>query len=162
MLGIPTARLNTVVWGIAALLSFFALFLKAGISGVPIGFAAGLPLLMLALAALVIGRLERLPTVAFAAIALGLLEFGALNNSDSPVLAYPIMAAAIFVVLLVQRPAVAAGQRPRPAVGVGPKRSARCRPGYWPTRSSARCAGRWWRWPSWRCCSCRASSRSVT
>ncbi len=107
MLGIPTARLNTVVWGIAALLSFVALFLKAGISGVPIGFAAGLPLLMLALAALVIGRLERLPTVTFAAIALGLLEFGALNNSDSPVLAYPIMAAAIFVVLLVQRPSSA-------------------------------------------------------
>ncbi|MGI9052559.1 MAG: ABC transporter permease subunit [Ilumatobacteraceae bacterium] len=103
MLGVPTARLNTVVWGIAAILSFIALFLKAGISGVPIGFAAGLPLLLQALAALVIGRLEHLPTVAFAAIALGLLEFGALNNADSPVLAYPIMAAAIFVVLLVQR-----------------------------------------------------------
>lgn len=107
MLGIPTSRLNTLVWGVAALLSFVALFLKAGISGVPIGFAAGLPLLLQALAALVIGRLERLPTVAFAAVALGLLEFGALNNADSPALAYPIMAAAIFVVLLIQRSSAA-------------------------------------------------------
>ena len=42
MLGIPVARLNTVVWMLAASLSFLALFLRSGITGVPLGFAEGL------------------------------------------------------------------------------------------------------------------------
>ncbi len=103
MLGIPVARLNTVVWTLATTLSFVALFLRSGITGVPLGYAAGLPELLKALAALVIGRLERLPTIFFAAISLGVLEFGVQFNADSPYLAYPIMAAAMFVCLLAQR-----------------------------------------------------------
>ena len=103
MLGIPVGRLNTVVWAIAAAMSFVALFLRSGIIGVPVGYAAGLPTLLQSLAALVIARLERLPTVAAAAIALGLLESGVRFNSDTPAAAYPIMAAVMFVVLLVQR-----------------------------------------------------------
>ena len=106
MLGIPVARLNTVVWGLAAVLSFIGLFMRSGIIGVPLGFAAGLPALLQALTALVIGRLERLPTIACAAVALGLLEFGVQFNADSPFLAYPIMAAAMFIVMLAQRPSV--------------------------------------------------------
>ena len=102
MLGIPGGRLNTLVWGIAATMSYIALFLRSGIIGVPVGYAAGLPALLLALAALVIGRLERLPTIALAAIALGLLESGVRFNSDTPAAAYPIMAIIMFVVLLVQ------------------------------------------------------------
>jgi branched-chain amino acid transport system permease protein len=102
MLGIPVGRLNTLVWAIAATMSYIALFLRSGIIGVPVGYAAGLPALLLALAALVIGRLERLPTIAFAAIALGLLESGVRFNSDTPAAAYPIMAILMFIVLLVQ------------------------------------------------------------
>jgi branched-chain amino acid transport system permease protein len=104
MLGIPVSRLNTLVWSVAAVLASVALFLKAGISGVPLGFAVALPTLLLSLAALVIGRLERLPTIVCTAVALGLLESGVQWNTDSPFLAYPIMAAVMFVVLLVQRP----------------------------------------------------------
>ncbi len=103
MLGIPVARINTVVWTLATVLAFLALFLKSGITGVPLGFAVALPTLLLALAALVIARLERLPTVIAMAIALSLLEAGVQWNSQSPFLAYPIMAAVMFVVLLVQR-----------------------------------------------------------
>jgi hypothetical protein len=60
-------------------MSFIALFLRSGIISVPVGYAAGLPALPLA------GRtgdrrLERLPTIAFAAIALGLLESGVRFN----------------------------------------------------------------------------------
>ncbi|MBI4933373.1 MAG: ABC transporter permease [Actinobacteria bacterium] len=102
MLGIPVARLNTIVWSIAGALAFLALFLRSGITGVPLGYAAGLPALLVALAALVIGRLERLPTIACAAIALSLLESGVNWNSESPYLAYPIMAAAMFIALLAQ------------------------------------------------------------
>lgn len=104
MLGIPVARLNTIVWAIAAALAYLALFLRSGITGVPLGYAAGLPALLVALAAMVIGRLERLPTIAFAAIAFTVLESGVTWNADSPLLSYPIMAAAMFVALLAQRP----------------------------------------------------------
>ena len=103
MLGIPVARINTVVWAVAALLAFLALFLRSGITGVPLGYAVGLPALLLALAALVIGRLERLPTIVAMAFALGILEQGVHWNAQSPLLAYPIMAGIMFVVLLVQR-----------------------------------------------------------
>lgn len=103
MLGIPVGRLNTLVWAIAAAMSFVALFVRSGIIGVPLGYAAGFSALLQSLAALVIARLERLPTVAIAAIALGLLESGVRFNSDTPAAAYPIMAAVMFVVLLVQR-----------------------------------------------------------
>ena len=82
MLGIPVGRLNTLVWAIAAAMSFVALFLRSGIIGVPLGYAVGLAALLQALAALVIGGFERLPTVAAAAIALGLLESGVRFNSD--------------------------------------------------------------------------------
>ena len=75
----------------------------AGSSAFRIGYALGLAALLQALAALVIGGFERLPTIAVAAVALGLLESGVRFNSDSPSAAYPIMAAVIFVVLLVQR-----------------------------------------------------------
>jgi len=103
MLGIPVSRLNTIVWAIAGALAYLGLFLRSGITGVPLGFAAGLPALLVALAALVIGRLERLPTIAFAAMSLTLLESGITWNSESPFLAYPIMAGAMFVALLAQR-----------------------------------------------------------
>ncbi len=103
MLGIPVGRLNTLVWAVAAAMSFVALFVRSGIIGVPLGYAAGFSALLQSLAALVIARLERLPTVAVAAVALGLLESGVRFNSDTPAAAYPIMAAVIFVVLLVQR-----------------------------------------------------------
>ena len=82
--GIPVARINTVVWAVAAVLAFLALFLRSGITGVPIGYAVGLPTLLLALAALVIGRLERLPTIVAMAFALGLLEQGVQWNAQSP------------------------------------------------------------------------------
>ena len=102
MLGIPVGRLNTVVWAIAGGLAYLSMFLRSGISGVPLG--VGLQSLLVALAALVIGRLERLPTIAVASVALTLLESGVNWNSESPFLAYPIMALAMFVALMAQRP----------------------------------------------------------
>ncbi len=68
MLGIPVGRLHTVVWAMSAALSFLALFLRSGLQGVPYGLASSLPTLLLALGALVIGRMEHLPTVACAAV----------------------------------------------------------------------------------------------
>ncbi len=103
MLGIPVSWLSTLVWAIAAGLSFLALFLRAGILGVPIGSALSLATLVQALAALVIGRLRDLPTVATAAVALGVLEYGVAWNASSPLLVTPIVGAAVLVALLLQR-----------------------------------------------------------
>ncbi|MEX1105342.1 MAG: ABC transporter permease [Ilumatobacteraceae bacterium] len=104
MLGIPVTRINTVVWGLAAVLAYLALFLRSGITGVPLGSAVAIGSLLQVLAALVVGRFERLGLVATMAVALGILEAGVRWNADSPFVAYPIMAGVMFVVLLLQRP----------------------------------------------------------
>jgi branched-chain amino acid transport system permease protein len=103
MLGIPVAWLSTLVWAIAAGLSFLALFMRAGILGVPLGAALSLTALVQALAALVIGRLRHLPTVATSAVALGILEYGVAWNASTPLLVMPIIGAAVLVALLLQR-----------------------------------------------------------
>ncbi|MFZ9539552.1 MAG: ABC transporter permease [Ilumatobacteraceae bacterium] len=103
LLGIPVGWLSTVVWMIAAALSFLALFLRAGILGLPIGAAGSVSGLILALSALVIGRLRHLPTIAVAAAALGVLEYGIMWNADSPLLVAPFVGVAVMVALLMQR-----------------------------------------------------------
>ena len=103
MLGIPVARLSTIVWSLAAALSFLALFLQSTVLGVPLGSAIRVSALVQALAALVIGRMNRLPTIAMTAIALGILEYGVRWNHDDPALADPLMAAAVLIALLLQR-----------------------------------------------------------
>jgi branched-chain amino acid transport system permease protein len=103
MLGIPVGRIATVVWVVATLLSFTALFLRAGILGIPWGSAAGVATLIPAIAALAIGRLEDLPAVAVTGVALGILEYGVSWNASSPLLVTPIIGGAVFVTLLVRR-----------------------------------------------------------
>ena len=103
MLGIPVGRLSTIVWSLAAGLSFLALWLHSGVLGVPLGGALRISALVQALAALVIGRMTRLPTIALTAVALGVLEYGIRWNHSDPRLADPLMAAAVLIALLLQR-----------------------------------------------------------
>lgn len=103
LLGIPVGGLSTVVWMLAAFLSFLALFLRAGILGVPLGNALSISTLVQALAALVIGRLRNLGTIAAAAVALGILEYGVAWNAESPLLVAPFVGAAVMAALLMQR-----------------------------------------------------------
>src|SRR5205085_362027 len=51
LLGVPVKRVNMVVWAVASLLATVALILRAGVVGLPIGSALGLPLLLPTLAA---------------------------------------------------------------------------------------------------------------
>ena len=103
MLGIPIGRLSTIVWSLAAGLSFLALWLQSGVLGVPLGSALRISALVQALAALVIGRMTHLPTIALTAVALGVLEYGIRWNHSDPALADPLMAAAVLIALLLQR-----------------------------------------------------------
>ncbi|HEY3140932.1 MAG TPA: ATP-binding cassette domain-containing protein [Acidimicrobiales bacterium] len=99
LLGVPVARLETLVWVLAAVLSFLGVFLRATVLTLPLsnpflifGTALG------ALAALTLGRMDDLPSVAASAVALGILEQGVLwNRGDTPELVYPIFALVVAV-----------------------------------------------------------------
>jgi branched-chain amino acid transport system permease protein len=102
LLGVPVARLHTYVWSLAAALSFVGLVLRAGIVGIPTGVGSSLTALLLALAALTLGRMSNLPAVAVSAVALGLLEEG-LRWHDEAQLVAPILGLVIVVALVAQR-----------------------------------------------------------
>jgi branched-chain amino acid transport system permease protein len=104
MLGVPVKRLQTVVWAVAALLSFVAVFLQAGIQGLPVISGLNLTVLLAALAALMLGNLVDLPAVAVSAVAIGLLQEGVTwNNPSNPELVEPILAVVIVVSLLIRK-----------------------------------------------------------
>jgi ABC-type branched-subunit amino acid transport system permease subunit len=73
-LGIPVRRLHTIVWTVAAVLAFLGMWLRAGSVGLPIGTVLGPTFLLQALAAVVIGRMERFGIIAAAAVGLGILD----------------------------------------------------------------------------------------
>ena len=83
LLGIPVKGLQSIVWGLATVLGFLAIFLRAGIYGIPVGGQLGLLFLLRGLAALTIGRMSHLPTIIGSAIALGVLQEGIIWNSGA-------------------------------------------------------------------------------
>lgn len=104
LLGVPVRRLQTVVWVIAALLSFLGVLLRAGMIGLPLVSTLSFAALLSAVAALMLGNLTNLPAVAAAATALGILEQGIIwNNPDDPNLVFPIFGAVVLVGLVVRR-----------------------------------------------------------
>jgi len=107
-LGIPVRRLHTVVWVMATVLSFVAMFLRAGAVGLPVGEVLDPIFLVQALAAAVLGRFARLPTVAVAGIGLGIVDQAMTFQDDNdPAYNY----AALFVVVLVALVLVRAGRQ---------------------------------------------------
>ena len=105
LLGVPVKRVQTVVWVTATLLSTIGIFLRAGILGLPIGSVLGPTILIRALTAAIVGRMERLPTIFVTSIALGILEttviFSELNASSAKVDA--ILFIVVLAALLLQR-----------------------------------------------------------
>jgi branched-chain amino acid transport system permease protein len=105
LLGVPVKRVQTVVWVIATLLSTIGVFMRAGILGLPIGSVLGPTILIRALTAAIVGRMEKLPTIFVASIALGVLEatviFSELNASAAKVDA--ILFVVVLAALLLQR-----------------------------------------------------------
>lgn len=114
LLGIPVGRLHTCVWAIATVLAFLALFLRAGIEGLPLGSSVSLTVLLSALAALMMGRLTNLPAIVASALALGMLEAHVRWNDElamgpfhldlgSDFVVAPVLAVVILVTLVVRR-----------------------------------------------------------
>jgi branched-chain amino acid transport system permease protein len=102
LLGIPVKRIETVVWVIATVLAALAVFLRAGIVGLPIGRLLGPSILVRALAAVVMARMERLPTIFAASAVLGMLESSLIFRGQTT-LVDPIMFVVILGALLLQR-----------------------------------------------------------
>ncbi|MGZ4784304.1 MAG: ABC transporter permease [Acidimicrobiales bacterium] len=104
LLGVPVKRLQTVVWAVAAVLSFIGVFLQAGILGLPVGLGLSLTVLLAAFASLMLGKLVELPTIAFAAVAIGMLQQGIVwNHPRDPELVDPILAGVIILCLLLRK-----------------------------------------------------------
>jgi branched-chain amino acid transport system permease protein len=103
LVGIPVKRIHTIVWVLAAGLSTVALLLRAGIVGLPIGSVLGPAVLLRALAAAVIGRMERLPTIFVAAVGLGIVEQSIVYSTGRSILVAPILFVIILGALLLQR-----------------------------------------------------------
>ena len=107
LLGIPVRRLQSVVWAIAGLLAFIALFLRTGVVGPSIGSALDPLVLLTALGAAVMARMERMPTAVLSAVGLSIVEKAAVFHYQSISFSYAIPAAVIIVALLLQRTSAA-------------------------------------------------------
>ena len=101
--GVPVARLSTVVWMIAGLLSGLGVFLRGPLVGLSPGGLVGPEILLFALAAAVVGRFENVWTTLAAGVALGVFDqcaFYATRNASVPnALVLPLILGA----LLLQR-----------------------------------------------------------
>lgn len=103
LLGIKVKRVSLVVWGIAGVLSALTAILRAPILGFQLGALAGQGLLLRALAAAVIGRMESLPITIGAAIFLTMGEQAIFWSFGRSGPATGFLLTAIVVALLLQR-----------------------------------------------------------
>ncbi|MEX2393886.1 MAG: ABC transporter permease [Actinomycetota bacterium] len=103
LLGIPVKRIQNVVWIVATVLATLAIFMRAGILGLPFGRVLGPTILIRALAAVVLARMERFPTMFGAAVLLGVLENAILFHTGRAATTDPILFVVILGALLIQR-----------------------------------------------------------
>lgn len=107
LLGVPVKRVNLVVWMVASLMATVAIILDAGVVGLPIGSPLGLSVLLLALAAVVLGRMENMPVIAGAAILLGIVQQSVVWHTGSSDVVYVVEVIVIIGALLAQRAGLA-------------------------------------------------------
>jgi len=104
LLGVPVKRVNLVVWAVAALLATVGVLLRAGVVGLPIGSALGVSVLMRTLAAAVVGRMERMPTIVVASVMLGVVEQAAVwHNGNTDMVDLTIFLVVLAALLLRRR-----------------------------------------------------------
>jgi branched-chain amino acid transport system permease protein len=103
LLGIPVRRIGLVVWMLAAVLSALGIFLRAPLVGLPIGTITGPSILLPALAAAVIARMESLPIAFGAGIALGVVDLSTFYSTKDSRLSTAILLPVILAALLLQR-----------------------------------------------------------
>jgi len=103
LLGISVNRLSSVVWMIAAVLSALGVFLRIPVIGIPVGADIGPFVLLYALAAAVIARMESFPVALAAGVAIGVVEQSVYYFSRDPSVASALMLPVLLVAMLAQR-----------------------------------------------------------
>ena len=103
LLGVPVRNLTTLVWVIAGILAALTWVLKAPFLGATPAAIAGPAVLLPALAAAVVARMESMPVAFIAAVGLGIIDQIVRWNTTSPELIDVVLLAVIVVALLVQR-----------------------------------------------------------
>ncbi len=103
LLGIPADRLSTLVWGIAGALAALTVVLQAPSQGLILDAAAGPQLLLPALAAAVVARMEDLRKAFVAGVALGIVDQVVRWNVDKQSASTLVFLAVIVGALALQR-----------------------------------------------------------
>ncbi|MGH9211070.1 MAG: ABC transporter permease [Acidimicrobiales bacterium] len=102
-LGIPVKRLHTVVWVVASVLAFLAMFLRAGAVGLPIGDVLSPIFLVQALGAAVFGQFRRYIAIAAAAVGIGIVDQAMVFNGYSEGHVAGVVFLIVMVAMLVTR-----------------------------------------------------------
>ncbi|MDT7572592.1 MAG: hypothetical protein QOE05_2766 [Actinomycetota bacterium] len=103
LLGIPVARVGTLVWILAALCSGLAVFLRGPVVGIAIGTNLSPVLLLYGLAAAIVAKLESLPVALGAGMAIGVMEQGSFFSTSRPDLSAGLVLPVLLIALLRRR-----------------------------------------------------------
>lgn len=103
LLGIPVRRIGTVAWALAGLLAGITIFLRAPLAGVPVDGSLGYAVLVYALAAAVIAKMDNVILAIFAGMAVGILEQASVVKTGANNFATAMMLVVILAALLLQR-----------------------------------------------------------
>lgn len=103
LLGIPVARVATIAWAIAGLLSGMAIFGQAPLVGLPSDATLGFDTLLYGLAAAVVARMQSVGLALLTGLGIGLLIAGSVTKAGNNDYAAGLMVVVILVGLLAQR-----------------------------------------------------------
>lgn len=104
LLGIPVRRVSMVVWSLAGLLSGLGVFFRAPLVGLSIDGQVGPAILLYALVAAVLARMESMPRALFVGMLLGMLDQGVYYATGfSPNIGNAMILPILLLALLVQR-----------------------------------------------------------
>lgn len=103
LLGIPVRRIGTVAWALAGLLAGLTIFLRAPLSGVPVDGSLGYAVLVYALTAAVIAKMDNVILAIFAGMGVGVLEQASVVKTGANNFATAMMLVIILAALMLQR-----------------------------------------------------------
>jgi branched-chain amino acid transport system permease protein len=103
LLGMPVARVNTIAWAFAGLLSAMAIFSVAPLYGVPSDATLGFDTLLYGLAAAVVAKMENVTVALMTGLGIGLLISASELATGAQDYSYALMIVVIYAGLLAQR-----------------------------------------------------------
>ena len=103
LLGIPVDRVGMVAWTLAGFFSAVTVFLRSPLVGQPLGGLASAGVLIFALTAAVIGRMESIPMALAGGMAIGVMDQSSVYKTGRSDLAIALMLVVILVALFIQK-----------------------------------------------------------